>query len=276
MKKIYKISIFIIVIILFISVISYFFSYENITKDYTKGTEFEKIGNDKTIGQKFMSTRQSFSEDVTEFIGPQITTDSSWETKTIYDKDGNPITYVFGEGNPKEVALSEEELKKLPQKVLDDRVAFLTYMTPEAEKAMKELLDNPDLPYVIEKCYKELNWNGKDQFRGKFPHNFSMEYIMYIDPKTGRKEFRQEFMAGIGNLFSMNNHLHDNRSKCLHESEYHILDDIKSKFFVNQNYIVREPDVVNEQIERIPNPEPDLGPPPGFNPSTPDDNNPSF
>lgn len=273
MKKIIKIAILFISFTLFFIINDNFFNKNETKSEYILVNKNEN--KTKNIKQKIADSRKSIIGKTTEYIIPQIYTDSSWETKTIYGKDGNPITYVFGEGNPKEVALSDEEFKKLPEKVLEERVAFLTYMTPEAENAMKEFLDNPDLPYVIEKCYKELNWYGTDNFRPKFPHNFSMEYIMYIDPITKRKEFRQDFINGIGNLFSMNTHLYDNRSNCLDASEYHIIEDIKNKTFINQNYIVREPEG-NEQIERIQNPEPDLNPPPGYNTSTPEDNNPSF
>jgi hypothetical protein len=110
---------------------------------------------------------------------------TEWRTR-YFSINGKSVKYVFGEGNPREVALSGKALEG------HWRTNSRGYMTPEAEEAIKIFLGNPSLPYFLEKCYKQLDWYHEKpnlSEESKFPHNLDMEDMLYIDPETGRKEF---------------------------------------------------------------------------------------
>jgi hypothetical protein len=106
---------------------------------------------------------------------------TEWKTRGF-----NGINYVFGEGNPKEVSMSESELSKFWEN------GGSLYMTQRAEKYMKDFLSNDNLTSLEEKCSESLH----------FPKNMDLENILYIDKKTGRKEFKIEFMMEVENAFA--------------------------------------------------------------------------
>lgn len=113
---------------------------------------------------------------------------TEWKSRTI-----NGITYVFGEGNPAEVAKKREDLRD-----------FEYYVNPETEIALKKLLEDDNLTFVMQKCGDIIDWNN-EQVKSdweKFPDNLDMETMLIIDPETGRKEVNQIYINVIEPLFS--------------------------------------------------------------------------
>ncbi|MFZ4461687.1 MAG: hypothetical protein ACOYN2_04080 [Patescibacteria group bacterium] len=159
----------------------------------------------------------------TVYSAPRISQPNSLWNPRMLTVNNKRIAYKFGEGNPTEVALVGDALKS------HWKAGGKGYMTAEAEKALKTFLDNPSLPYFIEKCYKQINWyhQGENvQEWNKFPNDLSMENLMYVDPETGRKEFKYDTMITIAGAFnSMDNRLEEDVSKrlwsqCLSQVEY--------------------------------------------------------
>jgi hypothetical protein len=110
---------------------------------------------------------------------------TEWKTRTL-----SGITYVFGEGNPKEVALDKHQLQAIRQKCGTqsdpDNIGYLCkegdgYVTPEVEKYLNLALSD----------------NNFDHFSQCFPTNISyitapnfldIDTLLFIDSNTGRKE----------------------------------------------------------------------------------------
>lgn len=122
-------------------------------------------------------------EEKPKFIKPN----TQWKTRTL-----SGITYVFGEGNPREVALSKGELQNIRKKCGNqsdpDSQGYLCkegdgYITPEVENYLKVALSDP-------------NW---EKFAGCFHPSERISYILepnfldintflIINTQTGRKE----------------------------------------------------------------------------------------
>jgi hypothetical protein len=121
----------------------------------------------------------------------------SWKnkSKTI---NGVEVYYVFGEGNPKEVALTSEEIQARQSKGYG-------YVTPEVEFALKDLLQDSRLVKVLEKCYKEIDWYNRDPKPewAVFPQDLSLENMLVIDPETGRKELNRKIFDVLHPLFTI-------------------------------------------------------------------------
>jgi hypothetical protein len=104
-------------------------------------------------------TTECESEEKPKFQKPN----TEWKTRTI-----SGVTYVFGEGNPKEVALSDEQLKVLMKKCGTEsdpnNAGYLCkdydgYMTPEVEMYLKDALSDPNWNRLLAECEENLRWN---------------------------------------------------------------------------------------------------------------------
>ena len=190
---------------------------------------------------------------------------TDWKTRTL-----NGITYVFGEGNPKEVGLNASEIAKLTDLA---RTQEVFYMTPEAEFGMKTFLDSSDLTTLLEKCHEQLAWSIPYPGEGyTFPHDLSMETMMYIDPKTGQKRFNStnisNISASLGSLSRDNNW-----KQCMTNQDRYILTSSLEKWGkVISNYAFYEtPLDPLEPIIRVPGPETNSPRPSWYNSGTPHD-----
>lgn len=146
---------------------------------------------------------------------------TEWKTRTI-----SGVTYVFGEGNPKEVALLESEIRGcswqeggIPE--CTDNGAG--YVDPLLEKLVYDVLNSSDWEPLLQNCEKELRHedeqnritaldNGRPEFVNFFNfdslsnlHSYiSMEDIFIINSQTGRKNISRE---GYDKLIFLRNYL---------------------------------------------------------------------
>lgn len=187
--------------------------------------------------------------------------DASWQPRTL-SINGKEVNYSFGDGNPPEVALSTEEQAMLPDVARKSPLFYTTYMTPEAEQAMRELLENPNFPQFLNKLKSEIlesnmHYNVKD---------ISMESILYVDPETGKKEFKNDFRAAMGDVFSyLRSQADRNRwKKYYSENDLWKLDKIELDFTKTmERYIVLARDDPNTPISYHLDTSNNI-PPPGF------------
>ncbi len=125
---------------------------------------------------------------------------TEWKTRTI-----NGISYVFGEGNPKEVALTgsmDEYLRTINPNTGN---APYGYMNPQTEIALKEFVSDEKLTYVLEKCsdyFDPWNKNQKPEWN-RFPPNLDLDTLLIVDPETGKKEINPVVINVIYPLFSV-------------------------------------------------------------------------
>jgi hypothetical protein len=127
---------------------------------------------------------------------------TEWKTRTL-----SGITYVFGEGNPKEVALPESEMIRcsfqeagIPE-CTDNGVG---YVDPILEKLVYDLLTSPDWVPLLQHCEKDFrivdSFLQRDNPHAPIIYNtlihlgqyISLEEIFIINPKTGRKNITKE------------------------------------------------------------------------------------
>jgi hypothetical protein len=116
---------------------------------------------------------------------------TEWKSRTL-----SGITYVFGEGNPKEVALDINEIKELIRQCEitpgnQDRICregSAGYVTPELEIALQNILYSSLWDTLINEC-GDLSDNPKySEFVEKITHSRNINDYLSIDQSTGRKE----------------------------------------------------------------------------------------
>lgn len=157
-------------------------------------------------------------------------TKASWATRTL-PFQGKMVTYELGKGNPSEVALTGAELEEYRHQ------SNRGYMIPEAELAMSEFLSSEGFDILTTQCRKRIEWyNSPENPQYQFPLNLTMESMMYIDPKTGRKEFDTEKYQGISTFwYTLDNPLEDNDKQMWHEcmdpENHRIVKEAMSRFF---------------------------------------------
>ncbi len=125
---------------------------------------------------------------------------TQWKTRTI-----NGITYVFGEGNPTEVALTGSMNEYLRTVNPNTGNAPYGYINPQTELALKEFVSDEKLPYVLEKCsdyFDPWNKNQKPEWN-RFPPNLDLDTLLIVDPETGKKEINPALINVIYPLFSV-------------------------------------------------------------------------
>jgi hypothetical protein len=142
-----------------------------------------------------------------EFKKPNM----EWKTRTL-----SGITYVFGEGNPKEVGLTEKEKETYKKCNFeeDKRVwscgfignEVLGYVTPDVEKDLITLLSHPAWEKVLTECRSQFETNeypttqddDTSYIRIMSPGWMDMEKMFWIDEQTGRKTITNQFNSIVG------------------------------------------------------------------------------
>lgn len=125
---------------------------------------------------------------------------TEWKARTL-----SGITYVFGEGNPKEVAPKLSDYKYPNQDYFHDAI-----VRPKTEKRLKEFLENPVLITVMNKCGSLLQAESDPNFSNLLRNlpislytiDLSMENTLLIDPITGRKVINGVLLNDISRIFS--------------------------------------------------------------------------
>lgn len=182
----------------------------------------------------------------------------SWESRSIY-RNGIEVFYSFGNGNPNEVALSQDEIGKLPDLVRNSLNHYTTYMTPEAEWALKNFLESENLSTLLERCHNFFEVKESD---------LTLEKIMYIEEKTGRKEFQRSFIQAMGDGFSQleSPMQPENWKECLKDYEKSILESARQNYSnIINNYIIYERSqngeapIIREVVPEIMNSQPPAG-----------------
>lgn len=238
----------------------------NATNETTHGKYQDKTQTETSsspvIKQMKQKNNQLLQDDVDFYI------DTSWQERTL-EINGKQISYIFGDGNPSDIALTTEEIAKIPDIVRTLPSNYTTYMKAEAEWAMKDFLEHQGLPKLLKQCNKTLSASVQ-------PQDLSMENILYIDKETGRKEFKKELISNIGDGFTtLRSPSNPEKWKsCLDESEIYILNELEDKFSqVINNYIIYENSVdVDKPIIREVVPEVlNSTPPPGYDTNTDSD-----
>lgn len=114
---------------------------------------------------------------------------STWETQTIQLKDGRTVTYKFGEGNSKEVALTTEELKATYKRCgskedPDWQGEFCGeeagYVSPEVEEHLLIALSDKNWPTLIKECSEQLKYS--ETFYEGHPEEKDILYRQLVTP----------------------------------------------------------------------------------------------
>lgn len=116
-----------------------------------------------------------------------------WKTRTL-----SGITYVFGEGNPKEVAINNSKINNYWKNGGE------TYMNGIAEYAMRDLIQNTDSAFIFNQCVGVLDHGNYDrnlEWR-RISFEIKMEDVLYVDAATGRKEFHMNKIAWISDMLA--------------------------------------------------------------------------
>jgi hypothetical protein len=110
---------------------------------------------------------------------------TEWKTRTL-----SGVTYVFGEGNPKEVALDKHQLQSIRQKCGTqsdpDNIGYLCkesdgYVTPEVEKYLNLALSDSNFGHFSQ-CFPP------NILYITAPNFLDIDTLLFIDSNTGRKE----------------------------------------------------------------------------------------
>lgn len=216
----YKYSVFIGVLLAFVVGTLLFFLPAKQTG--TTQSNHASVVTEATTAQHSVGTGQinqiptnviSEQNDTHTSLGIDMSSDAPWATRTL-PFQGKMITYEFGKGNPPEVALTGvalDEYRQDPSK--------RGYMTPEAEIAMEKFLSSDGFALLQKQCESLIvsqNASRLEQHT-KIPIHPNMEYIMYVDKNTGRKEFRDLDLQQIeGFWYSINNPLEDPEKRTWH------------------------------------------------------------
>lgn len=123
--------------------------------------------------------------------------------------NGKKIHYIFGQGNPAEVALQKSDYT--------GEGKWQNYVTIETELALKDFLTNPSLKDLIDNCSKEFDLNEPSLvgFQITDSKQLDINHLLLVDLETGRKQLHEpnidalaQVMMTITNpLFSDKNQL---------------------------------------------------------------------
>lgn len=120
---------------------------------------------------------------------------TEWKTRTL-----SGITYVFGEGNPKEVAVPMDKIQdffhcKPPYTIGNEGYCpERSYLTPEVEEALKNMLESPLWGEVASNCRESFRSTGgveafdTDFVTGKM---LDINSLLYVNPIDGTKGITQ-------------------------------------------------------------------------------------
>lgn len=162
-----------------------------------------------------------------------------WSGRTRSTQNGEVIRYEFAKGNPQQVALSPEEIKNLREEKLQG------YVEPEVEIALKDFLEDPRLPIVIEKCQDFLDVSNKQEKPewAMFPQDFTLNAMLIIDAETGRKEINPILFSVINPQLSLaigpdKDSSQNPWRQCL-GTEYQDVIDLNNKFHTFSSYYMK-------------------------------------
>lgn len=166
-------------------------------QDYS-GVETDTLERLKTVGNSGSNwgmnpfgTGKPLEEAKHEFKMPN----TEWKTRTI-----SGVTYVFGEGNPKEVTPKSEDYNSFQDFFHDNSVKKVT------ESQLIEFLTNPSLSAIINICGKYLIpdiYNTRSQIIVDFPYSiyntsFNLDDILYVDIESRQKKLDINRMEALG------------------------------------------------------------------------------
>jgi hypothetical protein len=143
-------------------------------------------------------------------LPPFVMPNLAWKDKTR-TINGRLVTYKFGEGNPREVALDINDYN-------GRNGVYINYVTPEVERNLQVFLSNPELKQMIDRCGSIL---GRDKIDPEIPliqnpsavlnsQILSLESMLQINIETGRKEINYDAMIALNAAFNKLNSLNKN------------------------------------------------------------------
>lgn len=148
---------------------------------------------------------------------------TEWKTRDVRLEDGRILRYVFGEGNPQEVAMTRKEIEENgkrcetlyaigdPTGFCDPETGLLNYVSPEIEKHLLLALSDPNWIKLATECRPNFLFFEKEFMQGQvhdmysFDQVFSsgfldIEILLSIEPKTGLKKLNLEYIWKLNNF----------------------------------------------------------------------------
>ena len=170
-----------------------------------------------------------------------VTPNTNWPNREI-----NGVTYVFGEGNPKEVSLAPSEYTG------DGK--WRNYITPESEAYLKSFLENKSLKDFVDKCGGKLNLTNNNTMAGfniTESEDLDINKLLVIDPNTGRKQFDEDKIYGISQLlYSVTSELDGNSAitSCMNGREIEEFEQLYADYNkMTESYINQPTDAFYDQ-----------------------------
>ena len=136
-----------------------------------------------------------------------IPVSTQWATHRVRLHDGREFVYVFGQGNPTELALNPDDLKSCSYQeaggpdCMDNGAG---YVTAELEAKLLSVLSSPDWIELVKRCepvFRSLDRTPKASSGGdqidmntliELGGYISLSDILTVNPGTGRKNLSEE------------------------------------------------------------------------------------
>ena len=194
-KKYYLVVLTIAAILGSISYLGMSYKKEQLSQELIVVIPEVSSGNTSSTGKTLSNSGSNQSGSVSQSSTGTTTTfrkpNTEWKTRTL-----SGITYVFGEGNPKEVALDANRIKELIRQCeitpgTQDKICsegFAGYVTPELEIALEHTLNNALWDRLVDGCQNQSNDPKYAEFVEKISHSRNINDYLFIDQSTGRKE----------------------------------------------------------------------------------------
>ena len=161
-----------------------------------------------------------------------------WKTRRILIDD-QWVTYEFGKGNPREVALSIDQIKEKNKQCALHNMAsvlyksgfcnpeteYFRYVSPEVEKYLSLALSDPNWVKLATECEQNFRFTERDltpeiinqtllgdssflYFDRVFKPGFlNMENFLTIDPSTGLKHLNANIIRSFSYFLARSSHL---------------------------------------------------------------------
>lgn len=154
-------------------------------------------------------TIQVVNSGVTDFHMPNL----EWKSRDVTLADGRTLHYVFGEGNPKGVGLTEEEKEIYKKCLFEENLRILScggignevfgYVTPDVEKDLLDFLVNPLWGKVLSECrlqFEDNEYPVSSEFDVNYVRVLSggvldINKILEISDQDGRKMINMSELA---------------------------------------------------------------------------------
>lgn len=179
-----------------------------------------KTNTSSNWGDSPFATGKTTSVAKTPAIKPRVNIPNlEWKTRTVTLKDGRKVTYEFGKGNPKEVALSLDDIKAARARcgTNEDPLnegpfckEYDGYVSKEVEEHILAALSDPNWDKLLTECREQLTEEissyGKDAtYSDVFNHAFdsdirSIDNFISINLNNGRKELNLIKVMGLRDL----------------------------------------------------------------------------